>query len=131
MPQEKFSFTVGFHFQPERAFFDGFTAETVVSDRIGAKYRVLVRNPADNAFYSIQGMEDPKTQDEIDQVLEERYNGCICANEFAFEVYDNENNKIFATRFDVSDRIPTLNNDQEQWTTFSWVFDLPAHLQST
>ena len=37
--ESKFSFTTSFHFQSGRAFFDGFTMETRISDEMGAKYR--------------------------------------------------------------------------------------------
>ena len=76
----------------------------------------------------MKGLEEPMTQGEIDKVLEEKYGGSIGADEFAFEVFDKSNKRIFATKFDASVKIPHLNNDQTSWTTFSWAFDLPDYL---
>ncbi|MDD4319431.1 MAG: hypothetical protein PHW10_03865 [Candidatus Peribacteraceae bacterium] len=123
---ERMSFTVNFNFQSGKAFFTGFAMETVVSKKIGAKYRVLVKNPADGFFYTMKGMEEPMTQDKIDQVLEERYKGALMAEEFAFEVFDRSGEKIFATRFNALDKISAdgFSSEKIVFTNFSWPFEL-------
>ncbi|GEM_PF-5319451 len=123
---ERMSFTVDFNFESGKAFFTGFAMETVVSKKIGAKYRVLVKNPVDGFFYTMKGMEEPLTQDEIDQVLKERYKGAIMAEEFAFEVFDGTGEKIFATKFNAADKIPAdgFNPQKMVFTNFSWAFEL-------
>lgn len=120
------SFTVGFYFQSGKASFTGFKMETVVSSKIGAKYRVLVKNPDDGYLYTMKGMEEPMNQAEIRAVLKERYNGAIMADEFAFEVFDSEGSKIFATKFNAADKTPAdaFKPDKEVFTSFSWAFEL-------
>lgn len=124
--QERMSFTVNFNFQSGTAFFTGFALETVVSKQIGAKYRVLVKNPADGYFYTMKGMEEPMTQDQIDQVIKERYRGAIMADEFAFEVFNGEGEKIFATKFNAADKMSAdaFNPEKTVFTNFSWPFEL-------
>jgi hypothetical protein len=129
---EGMSFTADFDFASGKAFFTGFALETVVSKKIGAKYRVLVKNPADGFFYTMKGMEEPLTQDEIDHVLKERYKGAIMAEEFAFEVFDRTGEKIFATKFNAADKIPPdgFNPEKMVFTSFSWPFPLTDRLKS-
>lgn len=127
---EKLGFTTSFHYQSGMPFFDGFTQETRVSNEIGAKYRVLVMHPEEKAFYTMKGMEEPMTQREIRAVLQERYRGSIRADEFVFEVYDAEGNKIFKTRFNAAEKpIGDGRTDSTTFTTFAWSFELPDNLK--
>jgi hypothetical protein len=126
--ENRLSFTTDFHFQNGVAYFEGFILETVVSNRIGAKYRVLVKNPKDNHFYTMKGMEEPLKQDEIRKVMDERYKGSIGADEFAFEVFDNTGQKkLFAIRFNAKEKIPSdgYSTDKLVVTSFCWAFDMP------
>ena len=126
LKHEKMSFTVDFDFQNGKAVCIGFALETVVSKKINAKYRILVKNPADGYFYTMKGMEEPLTQEEIDVVLKERYNGGIMADEFAFEVFNGDGEKIFATKFNAADKTPAdaFNSEKMVFTNFSWSFEL-------
>lgn len=131
--ENRLSFTTDFHFQNGIPFFEGFVMETVVSHRIEAKYRVLVKHPQDGHFYTMKGMEEPLTQDEIHKVLKEQHNGAIGAKEFAFEVFDKTGTrKLFATRFNAEEKIPAdgYASDKLVVTTFSWIFDLPEDLKA-
>lgn len=123
---ERMGFEVNFHFQTGKAFFTGFGFEDVVSKKIGAKYRVLVKNPADGYFYTMKGMEEPMNQDQIDQVLKDRYTGAIMADEFAFEVFNRQGEKIFATKFNAVEKMSpdAFNPEKTTWTHFSWSFEL-------
>jgi len=124
--QGKMSFTVDFHFQNGKAICTGFAMETVVSKKINAKYRILVKNPADGYFYTMKGMKEPLTQEEINSVLREKYKGGITAEEFAFEVFNGEGEKIFATKFNATDKTPAdaFNPEKMVFTNFSWSFEL-------
>ena len=129
---ERLSFTANFHYSGGKTFFSSLSPETVVSHNIGAKYRVLMMNPNDNQFWTMKGMEEPMTQDEINDVIKERHRGALCGTEFAFEVYDSTGDrKLFATRFNAQDKIPADGHasDKAVYTSFSWVFDLPEDLK--
>jgi len=131
LKMEKLGFTTSFHYQSGIPSFDGFTMETRVSSDIGARYRVLVMHPEEKAFYTMKGMEEPMTQQEIRTVLQERYGGSIRADEFAFEVFDVDGNKIFKTRFDAAEKpIGGGGTDSTTFTTFSWSFELPDNLKA-
>src|SRR4051812_33121323 len=94
---KKGSFTVGFHFSNGIAHFEGFSMETVVSEALELKYRVLVKHPTEGNFWTMKGMEEPMTQNEIQRVLEEKYNGFLVGKEFAFEIFDKTGKrKLFA-----------------------------------
>ena len=130
---KKGSFTVNFHFSNGIAHFEGFSMETVVSVKLGLKYRVLVKHPIDGKFWTMKGMENPMIQDEIEKVLKEHHKGFLSAKEFAFEVFDKTGTrKLFATRFDAEDKIPPegYGNEHLVVQSFSWLFDLPEDLQS-
>lgn len=129
--EDRLSFTARFHYSGGKAFFTGLSPETSVSKNIGAKYRVLMMNPKDNQFWTMKGMEEPLTQDEIYDVLKEHYEGVLCGQEFAFEVFDSTGKrKWFATRFNVQEKIPSdgYASDKVVYTSFSWAFDLPEDL---
>lgn len=130
--EDKLSFTVGFHFQNGHAYCSGFSTETVVSVNVGAKYRILVKHPKDGKFWTMKGMEEPMTQQEIHEVIEKKHHGALRREEFAFEVFDETGKeKLFATRFNAQERIPPdgFAPDKEVFTTFSWAFELPEHLK--
>lgn len=129
--ENQLSFTASFHFQSGHAFFDGFTQETVVSVRIKAKYRVLVKNPEDDHMYTMKGMEKPLSQEEIRKVLKEKHQGSIHGEEFAFEVFDEKGERLFATKFNAQERIPPdgFESNKVVYTSFSWVFELPEGLR--
>ncbi len=125
---DQLSFTVSFHYQNGVSYFDGFILETVVSENIGAKYRVLVKKPGTDDFYTMKGMEEPMNQDGIDVVLREKHNGSIPAKEFVFQVFDNSGSKkLFESKFNVAERIPQdgYGSDKMVVNSFSWSFDLP------
>ena len=129
--ENRLSFTVSFHFHSGRAFFDGFTLETVVSRRINAKYRILAKNPTDGHMYTFKGMEEPMSQKEINDVLDEQHNKTLCFEEFAFEVFDETGKDLlFATKFNAQDKVPPNGNSSDNvvYTTFSWAFELPERL---
>lgn len=128
----RLSFTTSFHFHNGCAFFDGFTMETVVSNHIGAKYRVLIKHPADGKFWTMKGLEEPMTQTEIGKVLKNLHKGALIGKDFAFEVFDKTGTeKLFATVFNAQDRIPAdgFSSDKEVFTTFSWAFELPESMR--
>ena len=127
---DRFSFTTDFHFQNGKAYFTGFVMETKISDEIGAKYRVLLKKPGTDDFWTMTGMEDPMTQDDIHNVIENTHHGSVASDEFVFEVFDRDDGKLFNTKFIASERIPAGGycNDKLVITTFSWVFDLPYDL---
>lgn len=130
--EDRLSFTACFHYSGGKSFFAGLSLETVVSTNIGAKYRVLMMNPQDKQFWTMKGMEEPLTQDEIYGVLKERYKGVLCGQEFAFEVFDSTGKrKLFATRFNAQEKMPSdgCASDKAVYTSFSWAFDLPEDLK--
>lgn len=130
--ENRLSFTTSFRFQNGRAFFRGFTLETVVSQRINAKYRVLAKNPNDGKMYTLKGMEEPMPQKEINKVLNEQRHGALCFEEFAFEVFDETGKeKLFATKFNAQEKNPPdgYAPDEIVYTSFSWAFELPERLK--
>lgn len=122
---KKLFLTVIFFFQSSKAFFSGI-APSSIADEIGAKFRVLVRNPTDGYLYTMKGMEVPLSIEEIKKVLEHNYNGSIMANEFAFEVYDATGFMVFATKFNAGDKIPSDAHEPDTtvYQKFSWSFEL-------
>lgn len=107
--QCKGSFTVGFHFSNGVAHFEGFSMETLVSSTLRLKYRVLLKHPVDGKFWTMKGMENPMTQDEIQEVLETQHRGFLGAKEYAFEVFDETGEeKLFATKFNADERFPLM-----------------------
>jgi hypothetical protein len=129
--ENRLSFTTDFHYENGKAFFQGFALETVVSNRINARYRVLVRHPDDGHLYNMKGMEKPMTQDQIQEVIENQHSGSLCGEEFAFEVFDDKDELLFATKFNAQERIPPdgYHSDKMVSTSFSWIFDLPERLR--
>ena len=125
--KDRLSFTARFDFSGGRSFFKGFSP-----NRIDVKYRVLMMNPKDNHFWTMKGMEEPMTLDEIDEVIKERYGGSLCGEEFAFEVFDNSGKrKLYATKFNAQEKIPPDGYASDKWviTSFSWAFELPDDLK--
>lgn len=118
------SFTVGFSFSNGAAHCDGFRTETVVSDALELKYRILIKHPIDGKFWTMKGMEEPMRQNKIDEVIRKRHNGFLAGKEFIFEVFDKEGNHLFGTRFDAEERIPpdAHKSDRVVFTSYSWTF---------
>ena len=125
------SFTVGFSFSNGIAHCEGFSMETVVSTALKLKYRIQVKHPIEGNFWTMKGMEEPMSQDEIDKVLKEKHNGYISAKEFIFEVFDNTGKNLFGTRFNAEEKIPAegYGSDKMVWTSFNWSYPLRADLQ--
>ena len=126
------SFTVSFSFSNGIAHFEGFSMETVVSDSLALKYRVLVEHPVEGKFWTIKGMEDPMRQAEIQRVLNDLHKGFLAGKEFIFEVFDKTGKKnLFGTKFNAEDKIPAEGYGSEHLvvTSFTWSFPLPPDLQ--
>jgi len=125
------SFTVGFSFSSGVAHCNGFSMETVVSDSLELKYRILVKHPIDKKFWTMKGMENPMREEEIQKVLDEKHNGFLAGKEFIFEVFDNTGDNIFGTKFDATEKIPSEGYGSEHLviTSFSWSYPLPLNLQ--
>lgn len=126
------SFTVGFSFSNGNAYCEGFKMETVVSDALRLKYRLLAKHPEDGRFWTLKHMEEPLRQDEIEKVLEEIHRGYIASTEFAFEVFDESGKeKLFSTKFNAAERIPANGYGSEHivFQSFTWSYPLPPKLQ--
>lgn len=126
------SFTVGFGFSNGIAHCEGFTMETVVSIALGLKYRILVKHPLKGGFWTMKGMEDPMSQDEIEDAMKKFYNGYLNGSEFIFEVFDNTGKELlFGTKFNAADRIPSEGYGTEHLvvTSFTWSFPLPEKMR--
>ena len=129
--EDTLSFTVGFHFGNGHAYCSGFSLETVVSVKVGAKYRILVKHPKDGKFWKMKGMEEPMSQDEIHEVLKHHHHGALRAEEFVFEVFDRDGALLFHSKFNAQERIPPdgYAPDKIVWTSYSWAFELPERLK--
>jgi len=127
----RLSFTVDFNFENGYAYCSGFSLETVVSMRIGAKYRILVKHPEDGKFWTVKGMEKPMPQRETQDVIEKRHHGALRGAEFIFEVFDRDDAPLFNTKFNAQERIPPdgYAPDKIVWTSYSWAFELPERLK--
>jgi hypothetical protein len=126
------SFTVSFSFSNGVAHCGGFSMETVVSDALELKYRILVKHPKDGKFWTMNGMEEPMRQDEIQKVLDKDHNGYLAGKEFVFEVFDKlGKTNLFGSRFNAVEKIPAEGYGSEHLvvTSFSWSFPLPSELQ--
>lgn len=126
------SFTVGFSFSSGVAHCEGFTMETVVSDALELKYRILVKHPVKGKFWTMKGMEKPMRQDEIQKVIDEQHRGFLAGKEFIFEVFDKTGERVlFGTKFNAEEKIPAEGYGSEHLvvTSFTWSFPLPPDLQ--
>ena len=124
------SFTVNFSFYLDRPFFEGIPHETVVSNQIGAKYKVLVMHPEDGHMYSLKGLNEPLPWKKLNDGLKKI--PPITADTFVFEVFDRDGNKIFDTAFDAKSKVPRgLSPMQTSFTSFCFAFDLPKSLKSS
>jgi len=123
------SFTVQFSFSNGVAHFDGFAMETVVSHGLHLKYRVLVKHPVDGKFWTMKGMENPMSQDEISSVLKKQHKGYLAGTEFVFEVFDETGEtRLFNSRFNAKDKISPEGYGSEHLvvTSFSWNYEFPT-----
>lgn len=125
------SFSVRFSFSNGIAYCSGFGSESLVSNALGLKYMILLKHPIDKNFWTLKGMEEPLSQDEIHDVIEKRHKGSIAGEEYIFKVFDNTGKLLFGTRFDASEKIPPKGYGSEHFvvTSFSWTFPLPPDLQ--
>lgn len=126
------SFTVRFSFSNGVAHLTDLMAENVVNNALGLKYRILVKHPVEGGFWMMKGMENPMTEDEIDNALNKFHNGYLSGSEFVFEVYQSDGKtNLFATKFNVEDKIPdeAFKSDRLVITPFTWSFPLPQDLQ--
>jgi hypothetical protein len=102
--------------------------ETVVSVGIGAKYRVGV-SKTNEKWSTWPGLSEPQTFKNISDIFDKH--GPLCGDQYIFEVFDSEDNRIFMAEFDAKSKCPAdgYASDKMVCTSFSYLFELPERLQ--
>ncbi len=127
--KNRLTFSVDFHFFKGKAFCDGFMLETPLSKKIGAKYKMMVKEPKKDGFSELKGLEKPMDQGSFHKALQ-TLGGHAEGTEFVFEVFDSEDRRIFFTQFNAAENFPLdgYESDFISVNSMSWSFDLPKNL---